>query len=146
MRKLWAVVVILICSLPGIAQTSSADLQSELEALHGKWFTAFDSGDGATMDKIEVSNLILVLPNGEIWAKSGPRAGSQPRGDVAAQRSLSNVAIRQFGDIAILTGVITTTATKKEDNGKAATTVVFVRSSGSWKITSAQWTPVLSSK
>ena len=41
-----------------LAQNSSNDLQRELERLHNQWFNAFDKGDGATMDKMEMPNLI----------------------------------------------------------------------------------------
>jgi ketosteroid isomerase-like protein len=144
LKSLILLLVTLVCVFPVAAQSSDGSLQSELEAVHEKWFKAFDTGDGATMDKVEVPNLILILPNGQIWPKDGPRAGSQPKGDVTAQRSLSKVAVRQFGDVAILTGVVTTKGT--QDNGQMGTTVVFVRSSGAWKIASAQWSPGASSK
>jgi len=144
LKSLALVLVTLVCILPAAAQRNDVSLQSELEALHEKWFKAFDTGDGATMDKVEIPNLILILPDGQIWPKDGPRAGNQPKGDLTAQRTLSNVAIRQFGDAAILTGTITTKGAR--DNGQMGTTVVFVRSAGAWKIASAQWSPVLTSK
>jgi ketosteroid isomerase-like protein len=50
------------------------------------------------------------------------------------------VSVRRFGDTAILTGVLITKSGK--ENSKEATMVVFVQSSGKWKIASAQWTPV----
>ena len=37
-----------------LGQNSSNDLQRELERLHNQWFNAFDKGDGATMDKMEM--------------------------------------------------------------------------------------------
>jgi ketosteroid isomerase-like protein len=140
MRKsLTVLVVSLMCSLAATAQSGS--LQSDLEALHAKWFKAYDAGDAATMNQMESSNLVLVMPNGLIWAKNGPR--EQWKGVVGLQRTLNHVAVREFGDIAILTGVLTTTGAKeKEYNGEEATTVVFVRSGGAWKISSAQWTSV----
>ena len=143
LKSLTLLLVTLMCSLAAIAQ--SGNLQSDLEALHAKWFKAYDAGDGATMNQMESSNLVLVMPNGLIWAKDGPR--EQWKGVVGLQRTLSHVTVREFGDIAILTGVITTTGAKeKEYNGDEATTVVFVRSGGAWKISSAQWTSVSSDK
>lgn len=143
LKSLTLLLVTLMGSLAAIAQ--SGNLQSDLEALHAKWFKAYDAGDGATMNQMESSNLVLVMPNGLIWAKDGPR--EQWKGVVGLQRTLSHVTVREFGDIAILTGVITTTGAKeKEYNGDEATTVVFVRSGGAWKISSAQWTSVLSDK
>jgi hypothetical protein len=131
----------LLYSMPMVAQQAGGDFQSQLEAMHGKWFKAFDDGDGATMDKLETDNLVLVLPDGQIWPKTGARGNKQGKGDVGAQRILSNVTVRQFDNTAVLTGVLTTSgATERSSNGNMGTTVVFVRSGGAWKIASAQWT------
>jgi Domain of unknown function (DUF4440) len=119
---------------------SGAKLRSELETIHSKWFHAFDTGDGATMDALEIDKLVLVMPNGSIWKKSGPRAGKQPKRDVVPQQSLSDVTIRPFGDTAILTGILTNKTAKETAN--SGTTVVFVRRGGKWLIASVQWSPV----
>ena len=132
----------LLWSMPLMAQSSDGKLRSELEALHAQWFKAFDSGDGATMDQMEMDNLTLVMPGGFIWPKTEARAGVQKKHDAQAERTLSDVTVRRFGDTAILTGILTTKSGK--DNSKEATMVVFVQSSGKWKIASAQWTPVTS--
>ena len=117
----------------------SAKLRNELEAIHGRWFQAFDRGDGAAMDALEVDTLVLVMPDGSVWKKSGPRAGKQPKRDVVPQRSLNDVTVRQFGDTAILTGILRNrTATDTDNSG---TTVVFVRRGGTWLIASVQWSP-----
>jgi ketosteroid isomerase-like protein len=117
----------------------SAKLRNELQAIHERWFQAFDAGDGAAMDAVEVDNLVLVMPDGSVWKKSGPRAGEQPKRDVVPERSLNDVTVRQFGDTAILTGVLTN-KTASETN-KSGTTVVFVRRAGTWRIASVQWSP-----
>jgi ketosteroid isomerase-like protein len=132
----------LLWSMPLMAQGPDGKLRSELEALHAQWFKAFDSGDGATMDQMEMDNLTLVMPGGFIWPKTEARAGVQKKHDAQAERTLSDVTVRRFGDTAILTGILTTKSGK--DNSKEATMVVFVQSSGKWKIASAQWTPVTS--
>jgi ketosteroid isomerase-like protein len=119
-------------------------LSGELEALHAKWFKAFDGGDGAAMDQMEVDNLVLVMPTGATWTKDGPRAGKQPKRDPSVQRTLSDVVVRQFGDSAILTGTVTSKSATETD--KDGTTVVFVRRDGKWLIASAQWTPVEAAK
>jgi ketosteroid isomerase-like protein len=117
----------------------SAKLRNELQAIHDKWFQAFDAGDGAAMDAVEVDNLVLVMPDGSVWKKSGSRAGKQPKRDVVPQRSLNDVAVRQFGDTAILTGILTSKTARETTKG--GTTVVFVRRGGTWLIASVQWSP-----
>jgi len=143
LKPMTLLLVTVICVLPVAAQGGSSNLPSELVVLHGNWFKAFDAGDGATMDKMETSNLVLIMPNGQVWPKDGPRAGSQTKGG-AEQRTLSNVAVRQFGNAAILTGILTTKG--GDDNRQMATTVVFVRSAEAWKIASAQWSPITNGK
>lgn len=133
-----------VSSGTALAQSTSSGLSTELEALHAKWFKAFDGGDGAAMDQMEVENLVLVLPAGATWVKEGPRAGKQPKRDPSTQHTLSDVVVRQFGDSAILTGTVTSKTATETD--KAGTTVVFVRRAGKWLIASAQWTPVEASK
>jgi len=138
------IVFTLLWSMPSMAQGTDGQLLAELEAHHAKWFKAFDNGDGATMDQMEMDNLVLVLPMGTLFSKTEPRTGKQKKLDPLTERTLGEVAVRQFGDTAILTGILTSKTGKEND--KDATTVVFVRSSGKWKIASAQWTPVMSSK
>ena len=92
------------------------------------------------MDQVEVDKLMLVMPTGFIWTKTTARAGEQPKRNSETERALSNVSVRRFADTAILTGILTTKSGK--ENSQEATTVVFVRSSGKWKIASAQWSPV----
>lgn len=140
MRSALVIFLSALCSIPLVAQSVNASLTSDLEALHAKWFKAFDNGDGATMDQIEVDKLVLVMPTGFIWTKTEARAGQQPKRDPETKRSLSSVSVRRFGDTAILTGVLTSKSGKEDS--QEATTVVFVRSSGTWKIASAQWSPL----
>jgi ketosteroid isomerase-like protein len=140
MRSANLFLVTFLWATPLIAQATDSELRSELQALHTKWFKAYDTGDGATLDQIEVDNLALVLPDGTLWAKTTPRAGKERKLDSQTERTLSNVSVRRFGDTAILTGILTTKSAK--ENSKQATTVVFVQSSGKWKVASAQWGPV----
>ena len=100
MKQLLTIIIVatVVTSTSCLAQNSSNNLQRELERLHNQWFNAFDKGDGATMDKLEIPNLILVNADGKggIWKKHGPRAGKQkPTG---TSTTLSNA---QFGNSAI---------------------------------------------
>lgn len=144
MRFATVVLVALLSCLPMAAQSTDANLESELSAIHAKWFKAFDTGDGATMDQVEVEKLVLIMPNGYVWSKTKPRAGEQQKSHSPTEYSLSSAAVRRFGDTAILTGVVTSKSAA--ETSQDATTVVFLREAGKWKIASAQWTPVDSKK
>jgi ketosteroid isomerase-like protein len=137
MRVAIAILAALLFSAPVVAEGVDSTLRSELEAIHVQWFKAFDRGDGATMDKMEMNKLVLVMPTGAIWAKTKPRAGEQQAHNIQVERTLSDVSVRRFGDTAILTGIVTSKSEK--DSSREATTVVFVQSSGKWKIATAQW-------
>jgi ketosteroid isomerase-like protein len=140
MRTTLLVLVTLLCPALVVAQSSNAALQSELLATHAKWMKAFYTGDNPTMDQVEANNLVLVLPMGAIWVKDGPRLGKQGAFDPQTEASLSEVAVRRFGETAILTGILQEKSAK--ETVTVATTVVFAHSGGKWKIVSAQWTPV----
>jgi ketosteroid isomerase-like protein len=144
MRRLPILLFALSCSTLLFAQSPSTDLQSELENLHAKWFKAYDNGDGVTMDRVEMDNLVLVMPTGEVWTKTKPRGASEPKLDPQAKHALRDVSVRQFGDTAILTGALINES--KEEKTEEATTVVFVRNAGQWKIASAQWTDLSKTK
>ena len=144
MRRTIIIVSTFLCSVLLVAQEAGTQLRSELEELHAKWFKAFDTGDGATMDQMEVDNLVLVMPNGDIWRKPGPRAGKQRKLDPQSERTLTNVVVRRFGDSSVLTGVLATKLNNQ--SSRDAETVVFVQSSGRWKIASVQWTSTTSAK
>ncbi|MGA2072201.1 MAG: nuclear transport factor 2 family protein [Terriglobia bacterium] len=140
-----AAALIVAVTLSSLAQSSSNDLKAEFERLHNQWFTAFDKGDGATMDSMEVPNLVIVNADGKgtIWQKPGPRAAKQKA--TGASHTLTDAIVRQFGDTVILTGIVTSTRTGLPDR-KMSTTVVWVHQSGKWLIASAQWSEVPSSQ
>jgi hypothetical protein len=142
MKQLLTTIIVasVVASTSCLAQNLPNNLQRDLEQLHNQWFNAFDKGDGATMDKLEMSNLILVNADGKggIWRKRGPRAGKQkPTG---ASTSLSNAQVRQFGDSAILTGVVT--HKQGRTSRRSSTTVVWIRKNDQWLVASAQWSDI----
>jgi Ni/Co efflux regulator RcnB len=142
MKQLLTLIIVatVVTATSCLAQNSSSNLQRNLERLHNQWFNAFDKGDGATMDKLEVPNLILVNADGKggIWQKRGPRAGKQsPTG---SSTTLSNAQARQFGDSAILTGVVTTK--QGGTRVRSSTTEVWIKKNNQWLIASAQWSDI----
>ena len=129
---------ILLWSLAQAGDSATPKTTSDVEGLHAAWFTAFDGGDGAALDKIETENLVLVLPDGSVFRKTEPRAAKMKKHAPATTRALSDVVVREFGDTAILTGLLTSKT--GSETTREGTTVVFVKAAGKWKIASAQWT------
>ena len=137
-NRLSALVLVLSSLIPVVArsQTETPDTSKMIEGLHQQWLAAFDKGDGATMDRMELPNLVLVFDNGMIWQKNGPRAGTQKPTGVTS-RKLSKVQVRQFGDEAVLTGLLTNKDRESEET--VPTTVVWLRRNNDWLVASAQW-------
>jgi len=129
-----------LASLAFAAHGDTAKSTAAIQALHAAWFDAFDHGDGARMDLMETPNLVLVMPDGEVWKKSGPRAKTMQARTPDVTRELSDVTVRDFGDTALLTGTLKSKDPKESD--VSATTVVFVKKDGKWLVASAQWTPL----
>jgi hypothetical protein len=86
-----------LASIPAAAQNAEGNLRNELIALHTKWFKAFDSGDGAAMDRMETDNLVLMMPDGTICLNRDQERESNPNSIPKTERSLSEVSVRQFG-------------------------------------------------
>ena len=132
------ILAVLITLAMSTSHGADSSTTTTLEKIHAAWFTAFDSGDGAAMDKVEMDNLALGMPDGSFWYKKEPRAPIMKPRKAEDTRSLNDVVVREFGDTAILTGVLVTK--HGADTELAGTTVVFVKKSGAWKIASANWT------
>jgi hypothetical protein len=142
-RPLFGLTTLLIVGLLQVGAFSqgrdNSSVQAEIERLHTQWFAAFDKGDGAAMDQMELPNLILVGYDGKrgIWQKDGPRVGKQqPTG--YSSRVLSNTVVRQFGDTAVLTGTLTSKTERTTE--QASETIVWFRQNSRWLIASAHWT------
>jgi ketosteroid isomerase-like protein len=119
-------------------------LSSQLIAIHDKWFKAFDNHDSDTMNMIETRNITIVMPNGYIARNFAPRKKTETQFEPDTKRTLSNVTVRQFGDSALLVGIVTTESPKEKS--QSAETIAFVKVSGEWKIASAQWTDINKAK
>ena len=66
MRTLTLCVAIGIIATAPFTTAQDTNLRAQIEATHKQWFEAFDKGDGAAMDNLETTNLVLVFQNGEI--------------------------------------------------------------------------------
>jgi hypothetical protein len=126
----------------GQAKSNGSNIQVEIQSLTQDWYTAYSKGDGAAMDQMEVPNLVLLMPTGDIWHKDSPRAGKEK--PIAAVYTVGQSEVRQFGNTAILTGPLTSKEGDKLD--ERSETVVWVRMNNKWLVSSAQWTEVAPKK
>src|SRR5689334_23605935 len=125
MRPCQILAAAILTSLALTAHGDTPKSTADLKALHAAWFDAFDRGDGAKMDQMETPNLVLVMPDGEVWHKNEPRAKAMKARTPDTKRELADVTVREFGDTALLTGTVTSTDTKDpKQSDTDATTVV----------------------
>lgn len=142
----FAIVALLITASFAQTKSNAINNQSEIERLTQDWHTAFAKGDGAAMDQMEASNLIVINAGGtgDIWHKDGPRAGKLKA--IPVIFTLGKSEVRQFGNTAILTGSIKLKITDTNKTDEMSETVVWIRQNNKWVISSAQWSSVIPNK
>jgi hypothetical protein len=141
--RLCTILAAAILTSPALtAQSDTPEHAADFQALHAAWFDAFDRGEGAKMDQMEAPNLVLGMPDGSFWKKTEPRARTEKARTPDSTRKLVDSTVREFGETALLTGILITKDIKDpKQSDISATTVVFVKNDGKWLIASAQWTP-----
>lgn len=144
MRLFMVLALGLFFGISGIAQNVDDSLRKQLETVHAKWLAAFEGADIATMNEIEIRNIVLVLPDGFVAKNFGPRKRGTLPAHPEMKDTLSTVSMRRFGDTAVLVEMATSQSPK--ETLRSAETVIFVFESDQWKIASAQWTDVKTKK
>lgn len=129
--------------LPRLGTAQSSDVTTVLEGRYSGWMNAFRRGDGAAMDRMETTGLMLIFEDGTIWSKEKPRVQElKGRGPIPYTHTLEQVRARVQGDVAILTGIQNDVNTKDGSTTRAPFTTVWKNEGGDWKIWSAHWSQV----
>ncbi len=130
------VIALTFLSPPLLAQ--QARWEADVVEASRAWSAAFYRGDGNTMESLEVADLVLVMPNGEIWSKSEPRAETSEPQDVESHtKEYTNVRFQE--GVALVTGRLIVVM---GDRYTMAFTETWVRDGNQWRVTLAQWTGV----
>jgi ketosteroid isomerase-like protein len=116
--------------------------EKQLMELSNAWMSAFYQGDATAMDELEMEDLTLVMPTGEIWTKKGPRAGFQKSHDTFLKHSHEFRRVLRIGEVYVLIGQLAVTEKEKEGEKteKSIFTEVWAKREGKWKIATAHWT------
>jgi ketosteroid isomerase-like protein len=129
--------------LPPFGTAQSSDVTTVLQGRYSGWMNAFRRGDGAAMDRMETTGLMLIFEDGTIWSKEKSRAEElKGRGPIPFTHTLEQVRARVEGDVAILTGIQNDVNTKDGSRTRAPFTTVWKKEGGDWKIWSAHWSQV----
>jgi len=118
---------------------TSAD-HAELERLNAGYIRAFMQEDAAWYDAHLADDFICVRADGSVVNRADFLAGTKP-GSAAAEYLLDDVTVRVHGDSAYVTAL---GSWRRKDGTAGQTRYIdaYVKTSGEWKVVSAQLTRV----
>jgi len=124
---------------PNDASTTASD-QAELERLEKVWNEAHLRGDAAALDDLWAEELVVTVPRMQVMNKKQSLAIWRT-GRMKFQRyETSDIAVRVFGDAAVVTGRLLRERTFGDRNIHEdwRFTKVYVRRQGKWRVVSWQ--------
>jgi ketosteroid isomerase-like protein len=135
-------IALVLLSTAVLAYPQTDATENQLMELSNAWISAFYQGDAKAMDELEMEDLTLVMPTGEIWTKNGPRAAFQKSHDTVLKHTHEFRRVLRIGEVYVLIGQLAVTEKEKEGEKteKSIFTEVWAKREGKWKIAIAQWT------
>ena len=125
------------------------DHTEELNRLADEWAAAELSGDTASLEKILADDFVAVGPRGFVLTKEQWIARHEAENLKYKSFGLDEMAVRLFGDAAIVVCRQTAAGVYQDENGRYdidesfRATLVFVMQDGSWRLASLQLSPIL---
>jgi len=107
MRRMLVVSVLFLACLAG-AQTaakSSTTDDSDLKSTEQKWVAAYYAGDGKTLSSLEADDFTVIASGQKPQTKAEQIAEVEGRGPVGVPQPNIEEEIRQYGDVALITGL-----------------------------------------
>jgi ketosteroid isomerase-like protein len=98
---------------------------SELKSTEQQWVSAYYSGDGKTLSRIEADDF-TVIANGQRETKTQQIAEVEGRGPVGVPQPNIEEEVRHYGDVALITGL--------SGGSNVRFTAVWVKQNGSWQV------------
>ncbi len=136
MRTLSLAVTLAALLASGVhADSSEAE---RLEALEQRWLAASVAHDVATLRDLLADEFVDVSYQGTLRRKADLLGASAA--PAKTRQALSELAVRLYGDAAVVTGVNTVTADDGSFTVRLRFTDVFAKQSGRWRAVSAQET------
>ena len=145
MRTIACLLLVLVCSLPLVAQEDAeATARSQVLALEKAWNQAYKMGDTTALASLLDNSLVLVEDDGSLKTKAeflatikGPTANEE-------QVAPESLTVRVFGKTAIAIGVI---AVKSKEHGKTVTRRerfidTWIARNGTWVCIATDATPM----
>ena len=131
MKKVIAVLTLLLLAAPAAAQSKDQQQILALEQAMGK---AIEAGDAVSYDKMTTNDFQFVTGNGAVMSKPD-RLALLKKGGSPGFRT-SDHAIRIYGDVAVVTG------RQGPGEGPVRFTRVWVRQGNEWRAVATQATAI----
>jgi ketosteroid isomerase-like protein len=134
-----ALALLVLSPAPLTAQTKLTPdpaTQDELQRLETTWNKAHLAGDAVTLDALWADELVVTVPKMPVFNKAQSLAIWRSGKMKFKKYETSDLAIRTFGETAIVTGALVRerTFTGKEIHEDWRFTKVYVRRDGKWRV------------
>jgi ketosteroid isomerase-like protein len=141
MKQLLVVILALVCVFPVWGQ-SAAEL--ELVKVENDWGNAWVKSDGKFLDQLYATEYLATSSEGFVYNKVDGIKDDTSSEYGEKSFSLSNLRVRIYGEIAVVTGLNSVKFTKggKAEQVDARFTDVFVKRDGRWQCVATQGTKV----
>jgi len=123
----------------GGADKASAP-RDELIRVEQSWVEALERRDAAAVGAILADDFVDITYRGERRNRRQALEGLASPSRAETTQRLSDLGVRLYGSVGIVTGVNTVTGRSPDFTARVRFTDVFVRRSGAWKAVSAQET------
>lgn len=127
--------LILICAPVGSAMARESDT-TVLKDLEQRWLHAIETRDTAFLDQLLADDFTDVSIHGELRTKRDVM--TSPVSPASATQQLSDINVRSYGDVAVVTGLNTVADKRAGWSVQIRFTDVFVEHGGHWRAVSAQ--------
>lgn len=144
-RKFAALAVILVFVLAALCSSAVAQsVEDHIKKMETDRAAAVIKGDIDKLDKETADDYTLININGHMSDKSQMINGFKSGQNKLSQDDVSDMKVRVYGDVAVVTGRVTVKGTMggKDASGDAMFTRVYVKKGGKWQSVALQQTRV----
>jgi ketosteroid isomerase-like protein len=152
MKATLVIFAVIFATCCAVGQTMSQEanrntgVEQELRRLEGQWQEALTRRDVTMLDRLMADDYVLTTVSGEVVNKARVLAEVKSTNATADVRN-TEVAVRVFGDVAIVTGLVLISGTfnEKDVSTRSRYIKVYVKRQGQWRVVAAQATLIAQS-
>lgn len=122
-------------SFPPASTAAAQPAETELLQLERAWAAAYVAADLATLERIEATEFVFTDDEGTMFTKTQDIGSLRTKEYVATAFTVDDMAVRLYGDAAVVTGRTTEKSTWKgqDTSGVRRWTDTWVRRDGRWQ-------------